>query len=91
MRTHKAWTWVGAFGPDLMLCAASARIGPARASWWAVWDGERLHERTYRRAAPVHATPERVRVDGVLDLAVEPGAAWGVRTLRRAGGRHRCR
>jgi Protein of unknown function (DUF2804) len=80
MRAYKAWTWVGAFGPDLMLCAASTRIGPARTSWWAVWDGERLHERTFRRAAPVEATPARVRVDGVLDLAVEPGAAWAVRT-----------
>jgi Protein of unknown function (DUF2804) len=80
MRAHKAWKWVGAFGPDLMLCAASARIGPARSSWWAVWDGERLHERTYRRAGPVEATPERVRVDGVLDLAVEPGAPWAARS-----------
>jgi hypothetical protein len=80
MRMHKAWTWVGAFGPELMLCAASARIGPARTSWWAVWDGARLHERTYRRARPVAATPERVRVDGVLDLVVEPGAPWAVRT-----------
>jgi hypothetical protein len=80
MRTHKAWTWVGAFGPELMLCAASARIGPARTSWWAVWDGERLHERTYRRARPVEATPERIRVDGVLDLTVEAGAPWAVRT-----------
>ena len=80
MGTQKAWTWVGAFGPELMLCAASARIGPARTSWWAVWDGQRLHERTYRRAAPVTATPERIVVDGVLDLAVETGAPWAVRT-----------
>jgi hypothetical protein len=79
MPTHKAWTWVGAFGPELMLCAASARIGPARTAWWAVWDGERLHERTYRRSGPVEATPERVRVDGVLDLVVEPGAPWAAR------------
>jgi hypothetical protein len=56
------------------------RTGPARTSWWAVWDGERLHERTYRRLRPVEATPERVRVDGVLDLVVEPGAPWAVRT-----------
>jgi hypothetical protein len=80
MRAHKAWTWVGAFGPELMLCAASARIGPVGTAWWAVWDGERLHERTYRRAARVVATPERVAVDGVLDLVVEPGAPWAVRT-----------
>ena len=80
MRTRKAWTWVGAFGPELMLCAASARIGPARTSWWAVWDGERLHERTHLRAAPVAATAERVLVDGVLDLVVEPSAPWAART-----------
>jgi hypothetical protein len=79
MPMRKAWTWVGAFGPELMLCAASARVGPARSSWWAVWDGERLHERTHRRAGPVTATPERVRVDGVLDLTVEPGAPWAAR------------
>jgi hypothetical protein len=77
---RKAWTWVGAFGPELMLCAASARIGPARTSWWAVWDGQRLHERTFRRSGPVEATPERMRVDGVLDLVVEPGAPWAARS-----------
>ena len=37
-RPLKRWTWVGAFGPELMLCAAVARIGPATAAWWAVWD-----------------------------------------------------
>lgn len=80
MRMYKAWTWVGAFGDGLMLCAASARVGPARAAWWAVWDGARLHERTFRRSGPVLATPERVHVDGVLDLVVEPGVPWAVRT-----------
>jgi hypothetical protein len=77
---QKAWTWVGAFGPGLMLCAASARVGPARAAWWAVWDGERLHERSLRRSGPVDVTPERVRVRGVLDLELDPGAPWAVRT-----------
>ena len=79
-RTHKSWTWVGAFGPDLMLCAASARIGPVRTSWWAVWDREGLYWRTYRTSRPVDATPERVRVAGALDLVIEPGAPWAVRT-----------
>ena len=44
-RPLKRWTYVGAYGPDLMLCAASGRIGVVPFSWWAVWDGERLHER----------------------------------------------
>ena len=80
MPLYKDWTWIGGFGPELMLCAASVRIGPARAAWWAVWDGERLHERTYRRRGPVAVSPERVVVPGVLDLEVEPGAPWAVRT-----------
>jgi Domain of unknown function (DUF2804), C-terminal len=79
MPSRKAWTWVGAFGPELMLCAASARIGLLRTSWWAVWDGARLHERTYRRAGPVSVTPERVAIAGVLDLELEPGTPWAAR------------
>ena len=43
-RPLKRWSYVGAYGPDLMLCAASGRIGVVPFSWWAVWDGERLHE-----------------------------------------------
>ena len=78
MAFYKDWTWVGAFGPDLMLCAATVRIGPFRAGWWAVWDGERLHERSFRRTLAVD--PARVHVPGVLELELEPGAPWAVRT-----------
>src|SRR5688500_1825777 len=42
-RPLKRWSYVGAYGPDLMLCAARGRIGVVPFSWWAVWDGE-LHE-----------------------------------------------
>jgi len=80
MPMRKSWTWIGGFGPGAMLCAASARVGPARAAWWAVWDGERLHERSYRTSGPVTVSPDRVTVPGVLDLTVEPGRPWAVRT-----------
>jgi hypothetical protein len=80
MAMRKDWTWIGGFGPDVMLCAATVRVGPARTAWWAVWDGERLHERSYRRRGPVAVSPQRLHVPGVLDLAVEPGAPWAVRT-----------
>lgn len=39
-RPLKRWSYVGAYGPELMLCAARGRIGPFPFSWWAVWDGE---------------------------------------------------
>jgi hypothetical protein len=50
-RPLKRWRWVGLFGEDLMLCVASARIGPIPVSWWAVWDRRTrtLRERTFRR------------------------------------------
>jgi hypothetical protein len=35
MALFKRWTWIGAFGPDVMLCAAVARVGPVRSAWWA--------------------------------------------------------
>jgi hypothetical protein len=73
-RPLKSWTWVGAFGPKVMLCAATARIGPVAVSWWAVLDraSGRFAERTLRR--PLSVTPERVQVPGVLDLEVGDGA-----------------
>jgi hypothetical protein len=48
LRPLKAWRYIGIFGPELMLCAASVRIGPARQAFWAIWDraGGRLQERT---------------------------------------------
>jgi hypothetical protein len=46
MRPLKAWRYVGVFGPRMMLCLAQVRVGPARRSFWAVWDraGHRLHQ-----------------------------------------------
>lgn len=47
-RLLKRWRYVGVYGPDVMLCAGIARIGPTLQSFWAVWDREArcLHERT---------------------------------------------
>jgi Protein of unknown function (DUF2804) len=79
-RPLKAWRWIGVFGPDVLLCAASARIGVARAAWWAVWDREAgvLRERRYRRTGPVDVggagalSHLRLRADDVaIDLALE--------------------
>src|ERR687895_1365164 len=35
-RPLKRWRYVGVYGPDLMLCAGDARVGPLRVRWWAV-------------------------------------------------------
>jgi Domain of unknown function (DUF2804), C-terminal len=46
-RPLKRWRYVGAYGPELMICAGDARIGPLRQRFWAVAtpDG-RIRERT---------------------------------------------
>src|SRR3954463_12438056 len=46
-RLLKRWRYVGAYGPELMLCVGDARIGPLRQRFWALAtpDG-RIRERT---------------------------------------------
>ena len=90
-RPLKRWRYVAAFCDELMLCAAVAAVGPARSSWWAVWDrrGRALHERT--RIAPGPALVRfgdggRVQVAdrGVrIELVVDEGA--GVESLNAHG------
>jgi uncharacterized protein DUF2804 len=77
-RPLKAWTYVGAFGPDVMLCAARARVGPVPVAWWAVWDraGGRLVERTARGSGGVQLDARRLTVAGraaSLELALDDG------------------
>jgi hypothetical protein len=69
-RPLKRWVYVGAFGPDVMLCAARGRIGVLPFAWWAVWDGTTLREG--RRGVAV--TPERVAVRGLFELTLGDGA-----------------
>ena len=85
-RPLKRWTWVGAFGPELMLCAAVARIGPATAAWWAVWDGAAFSERSMRRRAGLIVSPSRVYVPGVMELSV--GDAAPVEVVSPHGAQH---
>jgi hypothetical protein len=79
-RPLKAWTYVGAFGPDVMLCAVRARVGPVVVAWWAVWDRarERLVARTARGSGGVRVNPRRLTVEGrrvQLDVALDDGRA----------------
>jgi hypothetical protein len=78
MALQKSWQWVGAFAPDLMLCVAWAKVGVLRRSWWAVWDGERLHEGT---RAPFSLSYERGK-----PIEVTTGPAWTRKTTLRVRG-----
>lgn len=77
-RPLKRWRWVGAFGPDLMLCAGDARIGPVPQRWWAVVErGGRLRERTGVGSGGLAMGADRVCVRGPdlrLDLELDSDA-----------------
>src|SRR3954451_4953545 len=72
-RPLKSWTYVGAYGPDVMLCATRGRVGVAPSAWWAVWD-RRAGELTQGRRG-VSVSAGRVAVRGVFELTVGPGRA----------------
>lgn len=85
-RALKRWRWVGAFGPDVMLCAGVAHVGGIPQSWWAVWDrGARIldeHTVFVRPRAAVRFGPGLVTVrdrGAALDLVIEEIA--GVETV----------
>jgi Protein of unknown function (DUF2804) len=84
-RPLKAWTYVGAFGPELMLCAARARIAGVPVAWWAVWDRGRGRLVEGRRGVAV--TPRRVTVRGRLELELELDAA-AVEVVSPHGGQY---
>jgi Domain of unknown function (DUF2804), C-terminal len=71
-RPLKRWRYVAAFAPHAMLCAAEVRIGPARQSFWAVWDRDALHERTVRRAGVAELPEGALRVaEAPIDLELD--------------------
>jgi hypothetical protein len=45
---RKSWRYLGAFGDELMLCAARVNVGPLGQTFWAIWDREaqEFRERT---------------------------------------------
>jgi hypothetical protein len=87
-RLLKRWRWVGVYGPDLLMCVGAVRVGPARQSFWAVWERDRraLSERTVRRAGGVELEPGRVLVrDGDVEIDVRLEEGEGVEVVAPAG------
>jgi uncharacterized protein DUF2804 len=87
-RPLKAWRYVGVYGPELMLCLASVRVGPFRQSFWAAWDRSagRLYERTAMSGSAVrfgYGTAAVEHRDLRLDLAFTEGP--GVETVCPTG------
>lgn len=87
-RPLKAWRYVGVFGAELMLCLAQVRIGPARQSFWAVWDRrrQRLYERTAPGGGRVRLSPGRARVlERAVQIDLELSEEAGIESICPAG------
>ncbi len=92
-RPLKRWRYVGVYGPDLMLCAGDARIGPLPQRWWAVLErGRELRERSTAGRAGLRLDARTltiesrgVRVELELDLDAAGAAVESVSPNGRAG------
>ena len=76
-RPLKRWRYVGVYGPDLMLCAATVRIAGIPQAFWAVLDRETgaLADRTAFTPGLVAIADGHLSVRGrgvAIDLALRP-------------------
>src|SRR3954454_22499453 len=88
-RPLKRWRYVGAYGPELMLCVGDAHIGPLRQRFWAFAtpDG-RLREKTaLMGGGGLRMSGAEIAVDapGVRARLTVSGDAEPVETLSRHG------
>jgi hypothetical protein len=77
-RPLKRWRYVGVFCEELMICAAAVQVGPARQTFWAVFErsSKAMTERTRMipRGGALDIEPGRLRIRDeavILDLALE--------------------
>ena len=67
----------------MMFCAATARVGGLASSWWAVWDGSRLVERTLRRSLAVSAAGV-----SIPEISVEAGPGAEIEVVSPHGSQY---
>jgi hypothetical protein len=81
-RPLKRWRYVGVFADDVLLCAGTVAVGPARQAFWAVWERgpRRLTERTRMVPLPAHVRLDEgsMRIDDgevSADISLVEGGA----------------
>jgi hypothetical protein len=87
-RALKAWRYVGIYGPELMICIGTVRIGPARQAFWALWDRQAslLYEHTVLGQGGVRLERGRARVaDGRVELDLELAETEGIEAICPSG------
>ena len=87
-RPLKRWRYVGVYGPEVMLCVATARIGIVPVAWWAVWDrtARTLVESTHRGEGGVVVEAGHAAVtEGPVSFELEWEETGGVETVSPHG------
>jgi hypothetical protein len=87
---RKRWRYVAVFAEELMLCAARAEIGPARQSFWVLWDRERRQQWAHTNPLPgsreVSFDGQRLEIDGTgLRASLELGEATPIEVTCPSG------
>jgi hypothetical protein len=85
---RKRWRYLGAYGDELMICAARVQVGPVAQTFWAFWDrsARELHERTVTRLPGARGqvwsegSTMRVSAPGV-DATLEIGAGTWIESV----------
>jgi len=77
-RLRKRWRYIAVFGPEAMLCAARAQVGPFSQSFWVLWDREAGQRRAHTSFRP---GSREVRMDGA-DIEI---SARGLRARLQLG------
>lgn len=91
-RMRKQWRYIGVYGPELMLCAASVRIGPVGQTFWSLWDraGGATHGATSmlpgRAGVELDGSRLSVKSDGVA-VRLRLGEAAPVEAVCASGER----
>src|SRR2546423_12323592 len=64
-RPLKRWRYIGAYGPELMLCAGDAHIGPLRQRFWAAVtpDGAMLEKTSMAGGGGLRISGPHVAID----------------------------
>lgn len=91
-RLRKRWRYVGAFGPELMVCAVRAEIGPVSQRFWAVWDrasGRSFgHTQLRPGSGELRFTADRVEIahpGSEVEVSIELGASEPVESACVSG------
>ena len=87
-RPLKRWRYIGAYGPELMLCAGDAHIGPLRQRFWAALtpDGAILEKTALVGSGGLRISGPHLSIDAPrLRARLEVTEGEGVETVSRHG------